>query len=305
MTLVICICTYNRNLSLIRCLKSINKLYLVPNIKIKIIVVDNSTRYVSLKPVKKLKKSSKYKIIQLHEKKRGVVYARNKCLRELKKINPKFTCFFDDDCVVDRFWLKNVFKTIKFTNAEVVTGPQLPLKKKSIKYSKLINYSQFYEKKYKENLKRVSWAASNNVFLKYDIIKKHGLFFDKALNKFGIGEDQLFFLKLNNYGYKIYWSKTIKVFEDIHGHRLSLKWLIKRSFRLGVLGHYIDINIHGKLMGFIINYLKCIYYFTKAFINIFLCFNSKFQVQILNYFSRFYGRLIGPFFLEKIDFFRK
>ena len=305
MNLVICICTYNRNLSLIRCLKSINKLHLISNIKIKIIVVDNSNKYTSLKLVKKLKKSFKYKIIQLHEKRRGVVYARNKCLNEVKKINPKFICFFDDDCIIDRFWLKNVFKVIKFTNAKIVTGPQLSLKKKTLNYSKLINYSQFFEKKHKENLKRVDWAASNNVFLEYNIIKKHKLFFDKALNKFGIGEDQLFFLKLNNYGHKIYWSKSIKVFEDIHAHRLNLKWLIRRSFRLGVLGHYIDMNIHGKLMGFVMNYLKCIYYFTIASINIFLFFNIKFQTQVLNYFSRFYGRLIGPLFLKKIDFFSK
>ena len=125
MTIIICICTYNRNLSLIRCLKSINKLYLIPNIKIKIVVVDNSKHHISLKLVKKLKKSFKYKIIQLHEKRRGVVYARNKCLNEAKKINPKFICFFDDDCIVDRFWLKNVFKVKKFTNANIVTGPQL------------------------------------------------------------------------------------------------------------------------------------------------------------------------------------
>ena len=177
MTLVICVTTYNRNQSLVRCLRSINKLYSVQNIKIKIIVVDNSNNQVSFKLVRKLKKTLKYKIIQIHEKKRGVVYARNKCLRELKKINPKFTCFFDDDCVVDPFWLKNVFKTIKSTNAEIVTGPQLPLKKKYLNSSKFINYSQFFEKKYKENLKRVSWAASNNVFLKYDIIKKHNLIF--------------------------------------------------------------------------------------------------------------------------------
>ena len=92
MTLVICICTYNRNLSLIRCLRSINKIYLVSNIKIKIIVVDNSNKQTSLKLVKKLKKSFKYKIIQLHEKRRGVVYARNKCLNEAKKIK-MFTQF--------------------------------------------------------------------------------------------------------------------------------------------------------------------------------------------------------------------
>ena len=300
MTLTICICTYNRNLGLIECLKSINNLFVLPNIKIKIIIVDNSINYNSFTLINKFKKSFKYKIIQLHEKRRGVVYARNKCLNKAKKINPKFICFFDDDCIVDRFWLKSVFKTIKNTEAKIVTGPQIPLNKKNF-----INYSQFFEKNYKKDINRVNWAASNNVFLKYDIIKKHKITFDKNLNKFGIGEDQLFFLKLNNYGYKIYWSKTIKVFEDIHEHRSNLKWLIKRSFRLGVLGHYIDKNIHGKLMGFIINYLKCIYYFTMAFINIFLCFNSKFRVQILNYFSRFYGRLIGPLVLEKINFFRK
>ena len=70
MTLVICVSTYNRNLSLIRCLKSINNLYVVPNIKIEIIIVDNAIEYSSFKLVKKLKKSFKYKIIQSHEKKK-------------------------------------------------------------------------------------------------------------------------------------------------------------------------------------------------------------------------------------------
>lgn len=305
MTLVICITTYNRNPGLIRCLKSINNLYLVKNIKIKIIVVDNSINRVSFKTVKKIKKLFKYKIIHLHEKRRGIVYARNRFLNEVKKINPRFICYFDDDCVVDRFWLKNVFHIIKSTNAKIVTGPQLPLKKNYLNKSNIINYSQFFEKKYKSNIQKVNWAASNNVFLEYNIIKKHRLVFDKALNKFGIGEDQLFFAKLNSYGYEIYWSKTVKVFENIHGNRLNLNWLISRSFRLGVLGHYIDMNIHGALMGLIINYLKCIYYFTKASSMIFLFFNSKFKAQMINYFSRFYGRLIGPFILEKINFFRK
>jgi len=305
MTLVICVTTYNRNLSLIRCLKSINNLYVVPNVKIKIIVVDNSIGRISFKLVKKLKKSFKYKIIHLHEKRRGIVYSRNRFLSKVKKINPQFICFFDDDCVVDRFWLKNVFHIIKSTNAKIVTGPQLPLKKNYLNKSNIINYSRFFEKKYKSNIQKVNWAASNNVFLEYDIIKKHKLIFDKTLNKFGVGEDQLFFSKLNNYGYKIYWSKSVRVFENIHEHRLNLRWLIRRSFRLGVLGHYIDISLYGKFIGFIINYLKCIYYFAKTFSFIFLFFNSKFKTQMLNFFSRFYGRLIGPFFLKKIDFFNK
>ena len=56
MTLIIGICTYNRNASLIRCLKGINNLYVVLNIKIKIIIIDNSIKQNSFKLVKKLKK---------------------------------------------------------------------------------------------------------------------------------------------------------------------------------------------------------------------------------------------------------
>ena len=57
MKLVICICTYNRNHSLLRCLKAIDNLHEVFNIKIEVIVVDNSIKYNSLKAVKKIKKS--------------------------------------------------------------------------------------------------------------------------------------------------------------------------------------------------------------------------------------------------------
>ena len=114
MELIICVCTYNRNSSLIKCLKSISRLHKTSNVKIEIIIVDNSTKHSSFKLVKEIKKSFKYKIIQLHEKRRGIVYARNRCLKEVKKIDPKFISFLDDDCIIDRFWLKNVYSICSF-----------------------------------------------------------------------------------------------------------------------------------------------------------------------------------------------
>ena len=60
MKLVICICTYNRNSSLIKCLRSINHLYKVLNVKIEIIIVDNSIKYNSFKLVKKIKKFTQF-----------------------------------------------------------------------------------------------------------------------------------------------------------------------------------------------------------------------------------------------------
>ena len=44
------------------------------------------------------------------KKKRGIVNARNKFLKKLKKVIPNFICFFDDDCIVDKYWLKNAIK---------------------------------------------------------------------------------------------------------------------------------------------------------------------------------------------------
>ena len=299
MKLSICIPTYNRNESLKKCIKSINKIKIKNKIKINIIIVDNSKNNNLLKIKKQLIKNSKFKILFLNEKKRGIVFARNKCLKKLKNTNPDYICFFDDDCIVDKNWLKNSLKTIKLKNADIVTGPQIYLNKK------VLNYSKLFEKNYgNKKIYNVQWAASNNVLINYKIIKKNKLFFDKKLNKFGVGEDQLFFLKISNIGYKIFWDKNVKVYEKIHQHRQNYKWLIERSYRLGVLGHYLDKNQYGNLSGLFLNYLKSIYYLSKSIISI-LYWNNNYVEKILNYFIRFYGRLVGPFVFKKINFFQK
>ena len=299
-TLVICICTYKRNESLEKCLKSLKKLNNTKKIKIIILIIDNTTNYESFNLIKKIKKNFVYKIKQINEKKRGVVHARNKALKKLKDLNPQYVSFIDDDCTVNRFWLINILKIIKKIKADVITGPQIYFKSK-----KKINYTKYFEKKYDSNIKRVKWAATNNVFFLYSIIKKQKLFFDKFLNKFGMGEDQLFFSKLNQKGYKIYWCKNIKVYEKNHNHRFNIHWLIKRSFRLGVLGHYIDNELHGNFTGYLINYLKSILYFLYTAISIFIIFNKNSRINTINFLFRFLGRLIGPFIFNSMNFLKK
>ena len=85
-TLIICICTYKRNESLEKCLKSIKRLNNINNIKIKILIIDNTTNYESFKLVSKIKKKFLYKIIQINEPKKGIVHARNKALIKLKSL---------------------------------------------------------------------------------------------------------------------------------------------------------------------------------------------------------------------------
>jgi len=184
----------------------------------------------------------------------------------------------------------------------VVTGPQIYNGKSN---SVISNYSQIFEKQYrKDKTHLVKWAASNNVMVDYNIIKKYKLIFNNKLNKFGIGEDQLFFSTINKLGYKIFWNKNIKVYEKMHNHRQTFKWLIERSYRLGVLGHFIDMKVFGAISGILINYLKSVYYLLKFIISIFL-FDKNYTKRITNNFLRFVGRLIGPIVFNKINFYKK
>ena len=297
MKLTICICTYKRNESLKRCIKSINKLINQSSIKISIIIIDNSKNFNVLKIKNQLINISKYKISFLNEKKRGIVNARNKFLKNLKNVIPNFICFFDDDCIVDKYWLRNVIKTSKKFKADIVTGPQIYKKN-----NYLINYSSFFEKNYNSSICNVNWAASNNVFIDYSILKNNKLFFDINLNKFGIGEDQLFFSLLKKRGNSIFWNKNVKVYEKSHIHRTNLSWLIKRSFRLGVLGHYLDKKIYGVIFGYNYNYVKSLYYLLKSFLYMLFFFDRYSRINAINFFARFIGRISGPFIFKKIGF---
>ena len=296
-TLIICICTYNRNESLKKCLMSIGELNKTTNINIIILIIDNTTNYQSFSLIKKIKKNFRYKIIQINENKKGVVYARNKALKKIKDLNPHYVSFIDDDCTLSKLWLINILKIIKNNKADIVTGPQIHFEDK-----KKINYTKYFEKKYNSNTRIVKWAATNNVFFLYNVIKNKNLIFDKFLNKFGMGEDQLFFSILHQMGYKIYWNKSIKVYEKNHNHRSNIHWLIKRSFRLGVLGHYIDKRLHGNFYGYITNYLKSFFYFLYMFMFIFTIFNKNSRINIINFLFRFLGKIIGPFIFKKINF---
>ena len=303
MKLSICIPTYNRNESLKKCIKSINKIKIKNKIKINIIIVDNSKNNNLLKVKKQLIKNSKFKILFLSEKKRGIVNARNKCLQAANKFNPKYLAFTDDDVTLDKNWLINNLLIINNYSADIVTGPQNYLKVKQ--NENLINYNELFEKKYNNKIKKVKWAATNNVFIRYKSIKLiPNLKFDKNLNKFGIGEDQLFFSTLSNLGLKILWSKKVKVFEKIYSHRNTSDWVKNRSSRLGILGHYIDIKLHGKILGYFLNYLKCFFYLFIFFLTIINPLAKVYKIKLLNLFFRFYGRLRGPFLFKKIGFYK-
>ena len=69
MKILICICTYKRNKSLIECIQSFSKTYLPNNVKISFLILDNSKKFESLKLIKNFKKNLSLKFTTLMKKK--------------------------------------------------------------------------------------------------------------------------------------------------------------------------------------------------------------------------------------------
>ena len=298
--ILICIPTFNRNKSLLACLDSIRKLEDFESFNVEVLILDNSYSDTSKSVVKKYKKKTNLKITHRHESTRGVVFARNRCLQISKNINPKYIAFIDDDCKVNKKWLVNIFKLLHLVEVDIITGPQ---KYEQNKRGLKNNYTSLFEKNYKKKLVKVKWAATNNVFFRYNILKESKkIKFDKNLNKFGMGEDQLFFSLMSKYGYKIYWSKNIFVTEKIHTHRKNIDWVKERSKRLGILGHYIDIKLNGLLIGLSLNYLKSLYFFIQTIFFYFCFFSPNRNLNLANSYFRLYGKILGPFKFKQINF---
>ena len=301
MKVLVCICTYNRNYILNKCLMSFNKVVIPFNFNIEFLITDNTINGNAKKIIKQVKKKFKYKIYYFNEKKRGIVHARNKCLAEVKKIDCNYFSFLDDDCEIDTKWFVNFKKIINNHKVKIITGPQIHKINKKIDN----NLEIIFEKKINKNKRFVNWAATNNVILSKKIILSSNLKFDINLNKFGMGEDQLFFLQLNKQGHKILWNNEIKVYEKKHSHRSTIKWVINRSFRLGVLGNYIDKKMYGSIIGNIVNYIKSIYYLLLSILIALYPFQKLYSYKLISFIYRSFGRMLSPFLFKKIEFYKK
>lgn len=257
MNLFICICASNRPFLLKRTLYSLSKLYKPSYINLYVVIIDNNIYFNNRSIIEKFNNKSFFKLIYKYELKNGIVNSRNKFIDYIlgtkKKID--FVGFVDDDCEVDKRWLINHMKSFKeHSHISISTGPQLTNKSNSLgkTFYNLLN-KNLYRK-----FKTTRWAATNNVIIRFEVLKKTKIKFDLFLNNIG-GSDQLFFTKLNKRNYKIIWNTNAKVYENLNQKKLDFNWFFKRSLRYGFSGAYIYNSLYGNLVGSLLSGFKIIY----------------------------------------------
>lgn len=272
MKIYICICASNRPIMLDKTLGSFKKLRIPREFLLNIVMIDNNIYSNNKKIYEKYKYNKKFNICYKYELNKGIVYARNSFLKFIRSKCKKsdYIGFIDDDCEVDKNWLISHLKHLKNKSNYISTGPQIPIKISSIKKT----YYNLTNKNLTNDLSYTSWAATNNVILKYSVLKSFKLKFDNNLNKIG-GSDQLFFLKLNKFGFNILWNKKAIVRENIKEKQLDIQWFFKRNLRYGYSGAYISKTINGSIIGFFLSLLKIIYYLLNSLILIILILKKK------------------------------
>ncbi len=220
------IATKNRPKDLKNCLKAIlrNKFK-----NFEVVVVDQSKNKESEKIIKSFRSK---RIIYKHQRKEGKSYALNYGIKISKG---KLIAFTDDDCIVSKDWLKNIFSSFK-RNKYIygVFGNTLPYRKQFHKDESCP--SRIVVKKYSMfKIPVVHWEKignGNNMAFRKEVFEMLGYF--KEWLSTGTysysGEDSEFVNRLLYRGFSVSHDPSVLVYHN--------SWLTYKEYRLKKL-HYL------------------------------------------------------------------
>lgn len=162
------------------------------------------------------------------ESRRGISAARNRALRECD--HDDVLVFIDDDERPDVAWLSNLLRTWQVTDAAAVAGP---VRTKYLgRIDPWVGAGQFVDRSHRRYLTTgspVDEAATNNLLLDLDVIRRIGLKFDESLELSG-GEDSLFTRQLTQSGEHIVWCAEAWVTDLRPGARTTKTALLRRAY---------------------------------------------------------------------------
>ena len=235
----ICLCTKDRQEGLIKLLTSLDEMEIIPDLDIRIIVVENDTENRTEKIIREFSAKSKLSISYFLETEKGLVFARNRSVKEA--VNCEFCCFTDDDQIVPRDWLTELLRCQKEYNAAAVAGPTYPIFRQDV--PAYIN--EFHSPKIYPYGTIVKSAYTGCLLVKKEYLDLIDGPFDKRLNFTG-GEDIYLTHLITDLGGEIRFNPNAIAYEIVPENRATIKYVIKRAYRTANTGLYVNSLKHGK-----------------------------------------------------------
>lgn len=225
-TVSVVVCTYNDPVETFKqCLFSL----LENNFFFEIIIMDSSTDD-NIKNVCNLMDSNK--IIYYYVPPKGLSFARNEGLRHAKN---EYVAFTDSDCIVDKYWLKNLYAIFQKYDIVIVGGKVMPkwcskppsiFKKSKLAWNVYSLVDQGIE------IKEVKKIVGANFMVNKSKLNDIG-YFRTDIGRIkgtllGGEETDLCERALKN-DFKVFYTPYAVVWHQIPKERLTYKWMFKRT----------------------------------------------------------------------------
>jgi succinoglycan biosynthesis protein ExoM len=209
-------------------------------VKARIIVVDNEPEPRANSPtaavITEARKNFPFPLEVYHEPRRGIPYARNAVVAQLRDEEALF--FIDDDEVAPPHWIRTMLDYAQaHPEADILTGrfvqrfPEVP------EFAWTKRCRLFSPLDYPEgNL--MTLAATNNLMVTRKVWQSMQPLFDVDFNLSG-GSDTYFSVLARKRGFQIHWVRGAEVDEFPPLSRATLRWCFRRSLRTGTVYGYI------------------------------------------------------------------
>jgi glycosyltransferase involved in cell wall biosynthesis len=289
----ICVCTYFRNSELERLLSSISALEFNKSNQpdLIVVIIDNTEFGFAKNIVDQVSKSFPFEIQYVIEPIKGIASARNRAINLSKDCG--LIAFVDDDEIVDPNWLDELLKLQKEMDADLVSGPVFPLYENTP--PNWVIKGKFFERKKYPNGFVMKYAATNNLLIRSDLLRKYSNPFDTRFNLTG-GEDTAFTTKIIQEGASCYWADKAITYEYNNSSRFTVSWILLRALRIGWTLTIVEKYFHKSFPNLLLRFTKSIFHILKGIIFLFpylIIMGYAGFIKSLSFIFRGIGELLG------------
>jgi len=249
--------TFERPKMLQSCLDALSLILLPAETEVILLVADNSFEKSSQSLFESFKEKIPFHSTYMLVKERGIVKMRNAILEKALTFDTDYLVFVDDDELVSKTWLTDLYSFLLKHKADVVSG--MVKRKLPEATPKWLIEGGFFNILSYSSAKVLNETSTSNVIFDFKkLVVASGLRFDERLNFFGTS-DSLFFRQAYRKGAKILWSNEGVVEEIFPSSRANKGWLLQRKFRKGVTQIKRETILHGSLISYLNGFASLVY----------------------------------------------
>jgi succinoglycan biosynthesis protein ExoM len=219
----VCICTFHRP-AVVEAILSAARQVPPPA---RILVIDNAETPEAAARVADAQALCAPPVVYVHAPSRNISLARNAALDAAQA---EWLVFLDDDETAQPGWLAALLAQARASGADAVLGPVDAVYPPDA--PAWIRALDSHSTRPVRTGGVIAKGYAGNAMLRRATVSRLRLRFDLALGRTG-GEDDRFFLDLTDAGGAIAYAPDARALEPAPPQRLSLRWLLKRSFRSG------------------------------------------------------------------------